>query len=276
MDNNSHQNPPEETKIEELLSHFKPQPTSRFYERMRSARWQRRMPAGSSRSFRILNPSRRLVWSLLTILSLITVLGVAFIPPVRTIARQIFYSFIHAPSNQLDAQVTLTRPGDRLYFSDPANFPLNIPEVTQQAGFMVKEISILPKGLSFIGSQFDPSYNAVTLLYQSNNYKLFLTQRPLGNSQDVSSIGASAPVELVKIGGMQGEFVTGGWKATSIQPTSEYQTPERTVNITAIWDNDLPQSTLRWQVDGIAYELRCLGEGSPSQSQLILLANELK
>lgn len=276
MGNSPYQKTPDEFEIEEMLSHIRPQPTLRFYNRMRTAPWLRTISSKARTSISYWKPARKYLWGLIALIVIIAVIGVAFIPSVRAIARQIFYSFIPAPSNQIEVQITPSSPGDLFNFSDPANFTLSISEVQQQAGFGVKSISLLPESLQFTGSLFDPSYNAVTLLYESSNYKLFLTQRPKGTSQDVFSIGASAIVKLVKIGDTQGEFVIGGWKAISTQPASENQTPTSLININAIWDNDLPQSTLRWQADGIVYELRTIGDGSPSQSELIKLANELK
>jgi len=276
MNKSPYQNPPEESEIEEMLSQIRPLPTSRLDNRMRAAPWLRPIPPKGSRFLAYLKPAHRLVWGFIALILMIAVLGTAWFPSVRAIARQIFYSFIPAPSNQLEVQVTLASPGDLFHFSDPANFTQSISEVQKQAGFGVKAISILPEGLTFTGSRFDPSYNAVTLLYQGNNYKLFLTQRPRGNSQDVFSIGANAIVKLVMIGDIQGELVVGGWKAISTQPAPENQTPASLININAIWDNDLPQSTLRWQSGDIVYELRSIGMGSPSQSELINLANGLK
>lgn len=276
MDNSPYHNAPEEVEIEEMLSQIRPQPTSRFYKKMRTAPWVRPIPSKGSSALASWKPARRLVWGLIALILMIAVSVIAFIPSVRGIARQFFYSFIPAPSNQIEVQVTPASPADLFHFSDPANFTLSVREVQQQAGFGVTEISLLPEGLAFTGARFDPSYNAVTLLYQGNDYKLFLTQRPRGNSQDVFSIGASANVKLVKIGDIQGEFVVGGWKVVSTQPDSGNQTPTSLININAIWDNDLPQSTLRWQSGNIAFELRSIGEGSPSQSELINLANGLK
>ena len=275
MDNSLHHNTPEENEIEEMLGHIRPQPTSRFYKKMRTVPWASPIPCKRSRVLSNWKPTRKLGWGLIALILMIVVVGIAFIPSVRAIARQFFFSFILAPSNQIEVQVTPTVPGDLFHFSDPANFTLSFKQVQQQAGFKVKEISSLPEGLTLTGSRFDPSYNAATLLYQGNDYNLFLTQRPGGNGQDVFSIGASANVKLVKIGDIKGEFVVGGWKAVSTQPDSVNQTPSL-ININAIWDNDLPQSTLRWQSSGIVYELRSIGDGSPSQSELIKLANELK
>jgi len=276
MDNSPFHQAPEELEIEEMLSHIRPQPTSRFYKKMRSTPWERPNMVKTSSALAYLKSADRLVWGLLALILIVGVVGLTFIPSVRAIARQFFYSFIHSPSNQIQVQVTPAAPGDLYNFSDPSNFTLSVPLAQQQAGFGVKEISVLPEGLTFIGCRFDSTYNAVTLQYQGNDYKLFLTQRPRGNGQDVFSIGASANVESVKIGEIQGEFVVGGWKVISQQPDSSNQTPTSVININAIWDNDLPQSTLRWQTSDIVYELRSVGEGNPSLSDLINLANGLK
>ena len=162
-------------------------------------------------------------------------------------------------------------------FLNPANFPLSVANVQQQAGFSVKEIPSSPVAPSFIGARYDPAFNAVMLLYKKNeDYTLLLTQRPLGNSQDVFSIGSNAHVEFVNVGNVQGEYVIGGWNAVSTVTPSNIPTSSGSVQINAVWDDNLPQFTLRWQISGIAYELRSNGENSPSQSQLISWANELK
>jgi hypothetical protein len=195
---------------------------------------------------------------------------------LRVIARQIIFSFISGPSDQVNIQVTLSNPEDLFNFAAPENFPLSLDEVRQQAGFFVKEITSSKAELELVGARFDPSYNAAIILYQGTNYKLFLSQRPIGNSVDVFSIGSSAQVNLVNIGDIKGEFVIGGWKAISTQPAHDTSTSGNQTSINAIWDNNLPQSTLRWQTNGYIYELRAVGEGSPSESVLITIANELK
>jgi hypothetical protein len=276
MENNPIQNQPDDKEIEEILSEFAPKPTSRFYINMSDAPWQRRIPHEVLYSSTNIKHNRRLIWGLAVLVLVCAIILISIIPSARVAASQIIHLFLPAPSNQLDVQVTLTSPGDLVDFSDPTNFPLSFTEVQQLANFRVKEISLLPESLSFIGSRYDPRYNAVTLLYKANDYKIFLTQRPLGNSEDVFSIGASAIVKTVKVGNNDGEFVMGGWKAVSTQPVSDNKTPTSTVNIYAVWDNELSQSTLRWQSGDIVYELRSNGEGSPSQPDLINLANELK
>jgi hypothetical protein len=267
---------PDETEIEGLLSRFKPQPSQRFYQKMKETPWHRKLPDQELPLRVSYKPKRRLLWGLASMIFIFLVIAIMLIPPVRAIARQIIYSFIAAPSNQIEVEVTLASPADLFNYSDPSNFSLSPQAAQSQAGFQVRQISPLPAGLTLVGARYDRDYNAVILLYQGERFTLFLTQRPLGNSQDVFSVGTQAVVEMVDIGNMHGEFVRGGWKAISTESPIGNQTQESQVNITAIWDDALPQFTLRWQEGNVAYELRTLGEGGPSQSDLILWANELK
>jgi hypothetical protein len=207
---------------------------------------------------------------------MIAFLILAVIPSVRVAADQIIHFFLPAASNQLEVQIMPANPLVSMDFSNPSNFPHSINDIQQQAGFGVKRIPTLPKELSLIGARYDPSYNAVSILYKARDYFLILTQRPLGNSQDVFSIGPNAHVEFVKIGNVQGEYVVGGWNAVSTQQTPATETPSGTLHLSAVWDDSLPQYTLRWQQAGYAYELLSNGISSPSQSQLISWANELK
>lgn len=243
---------------------------------LQTAPWHIHAPEVPGKPARIKIPQKRLYWGLAVLLVVLLVGGSLLIPPVRAIARQIIFSFITAPTNQIVITVTPARPGDLYNFTDPANFSLTFIETQYQAGFTLKQLNPLPEGMTLAGGRYDPSYNAASLLYLGDQYVLILTQRPLGNSQDVLSIGQGATIEIVYIGSIRGEFVEGGWKAISTQGGSNDPTSQDPINITAEWDNSLPQSTLRWQLGQTAYELRAVGEGSPSQLDLIKWANELK
>lgn len=266
---------PDINQIEEMLTHFSPQPTNRYYRKMQKKPWLV-ISQGHKYLFNSKQPYQKIIWASVISLVVVVLVSATFFPTLRVIARQIIYSFISGPSDQINIQVTLSNSGDLYNFAAPENFPLSINEVNKQAGFLVKEITSSLKDLKLVGARFDPRYNAAIILYQGDKYKLFLSQRYVGNNVDIFSIGPSAQVNLVNIGGIQGEFVMGGWRAISTQSVPDTSTPGTQTNINAIWDNDLPQSTLRWQTNGYVYELRTIGEGSPSQSVLITIANELK
>jgi hypothetical protein len=271
-----HDEAPDDIQIIELLGRFAPVPSARFYEKMGKAPWIKTGSMEKAQLFGTNMPARRILLGISVLISVLVLFGLSFFPPIRAIARQIVYSFISEQADQIHIQTTLSTPGDLFHFSDPANFPLTIQEVQERSGFNVKAIYQPPEDLKIIGSRFDDSYKAVTTLYQGQGFKLFLTQRPAGIGEDVFSIGSTAQVDRVKIGDQEGEFVMGGWKAISSQSIAKTTGPGNQTDINAIWDSNLPQFTLRWQAEGFIYELRTIGESSPSQSDLIALANELK
>ncbi len=267
---------PTELMLASMLGQFQPLPTARFYSNIQNTPWMTKDSNVRISSIARTKPFPRLIWGLVVVMLILVFISISFIPSINAIARQIIFSFISAPSNQLEIQVTSSSPADLYHFSNPDNFPLSIIDAQKQANYEIKQLQVLPEGLVFIGARYDANYEAVTILYQADDYKLFLTQRLIGNGEDVFSIGADAEVNLVMIGNYHGEFVFGGWKAISTQSPSDTTTPESQTEISAIWDNTLPQNTLRWQAEGHAYEVRTIGEGSPSQLELIALANELK
>jgi hypothetical protein len=267
---------PDDPKIEELLGKFQPSPSSRFRNMMQSAPWESQGSAKRLIFQRKKHRSTKLIWGIACGLLLVLILGIAFVPPIQVIARQIMYSFIPAPSNQIEVQVTVPSPEDLYHYSNPENFPLTIDEAQTQANFLIKQLSQVPEGMRLIGARFDQTYGAVIILYQGDSTQLYLTQRQIGKGQDVFSIGESSSVRFVRIGDSKAELVTGGWKAISTQPTDGIGSTSNSVNITAAWDNNLPQTTLRWQKDGFAYELRSVGENRPSEDELIGIANGLK
>jgi len=266
----------QDSDIEDLLRQALPKPSAYFYERIETAPWNKAGSQKSGAHFITSITIRKWILGLAVITLFFFIFGISFFPSVQAIAHQIAYTFFSSSSNQLEIQVTSTSPEDLSHFSDPINFTQTIRDCQEKAGFAIKEIYQLPENLEMIGARFDPDYNSVTILYQGIDYKLFLTQRPLGNGKDIFVIGSNAQIQLVNIGDQQGEFVIGGWKAVSTQTISDTGTPKTQTNISAVWDAQLPQFVLRWQENGFVYELRTLGKGSPSKSDLITYAIGLK
>ncbi len=276
MENTPQQNTPDELKIKELLSSFKPHPSQRFYRMMGTAPWQQQDLSQTLKDTRQWKLSLKSAWGFATMLLVGAVIILAVFPSARVAASQIIHFFLPSATDEIDVNVTVANPNDMLDFANPSNFKLTIYDVQQKAGFVVRQIPSSLDAPPLIGARYNPGYNAVTLLYKAEDYILLLTQRQLGNSQDVFSIGANAHVELVNLEFVQAEYVMGGWKAVSTQPVSGTQAAQSMLQIRAIWDNNLPQSTLRWQDSGFAYELRINGNNGPSRSELITWANGLK
>jgi hypothetical protein len=276
MSNKPNQNLPDDINIEKLLAEFSPKPSSRFYTLMSTAPWQAQKPNNKLWLSKYPHLERKHLFPVAALILLLIITIFTFTLSVRVAASQIIHFFLPVSSNQLEVTVNPLNPQDILDFSNPSSYLLSINAAQDQAGYPLKQISPVPEGMHFSGARFEEGYNAVILLYAADNYQLFLTQRPAKGGQDVFSIGSQAQIEYVQIGAVQGEYVRGGWHAYATQSAPSEQTTTGSQEINAVWDNELTQSTLRWQSGGMVYELRSNGEGIPSQSDLITWANRLK
>jgi hypothetical protein len=265
-----------EEEIKRLLGQFKPHPSTRYHQRIAIAPWMDGSPSRLQGKRIFLKDYQKIVFGLMIVVLLMLVSVLAFVPSARVTADQVIHFFLPTSSNQIKVQVTPMSSTTILDFSNPANFPLSISEVRGQVKFNLREIQTLPENLTFIGARYEQSYDAVILFYTCNDYKLFLTQRPAGSGQDVFSIGEGANIEMVLVGDHPAEFVQGGWKALSTQSISSGNQTPGIVELNAVWDNTVLQSTLRWQADGMVYEIRTFGSKNPPQSDLIEWANGLK
>jgi hypothetical protein len=128
-------------------------------------------------------------------------------------------------------------------------FPLVVKDAEVQAGFDVLEPSRLPAGMTFLGSSFDPVSKLVSLSfgYSETDRRILIKQQPV-NFTDTCDlcgvVGASASVESVQIGDAAGEYARGVWELTENGP---------------VWRDDPYLTTIRWQRDGMAFELISLG-----------------
>ncbi len=261
---------PGEDEIKELLGQFQPRPSQRFYRRMQSAPWQ--PPVSSS--------SRRHSYSLirnfvLAALALFIVLGSALaLPAGRMVAEQLLHYFMPLATDTMTVPVTVPQPAST-GTPQPSAFSLSLDQAQARVDFSVQQPVQLPSGLEFSGAQADPSLQAVILRYSGEGYTLFFTQRKLGKIQEYSAIGASAPVEIVRVHGVSGEYVNGGWRIISGSDPKQTPIPGTQVVLGVYWDTDLSQQTLRWQENGRMYEILISGK-KLDKTALIQIAEQIK
>jgi hypothetical protein len=258
-----HSTIPSQEAIGSLLKIFKPHPSPRFFQLLRNAPWERK------------TTRRRVMhwgYSLIVLLAMI-ILCLSFSPPLRGIARQWIYYFLPDPLDRLEFSLEGLPPEQLFQVASKESFPLTIDQATNQAGFNVLQPGILLPDLLFVGARYEPDVHSVIFFYQGAGYNLFLSQHPLSVVNEFFSIGASAEVDQVKIGNVQGEYVTGGWVVISNDSPPSI---EQYSNIQAVWDPTLPQYTLRWQLEGMSYELRGVGSRSPEKSDIIIFAESLR
>jgi len=254
-------------QIETILRSVQPQPSAHFYNRMNTAPWVR-SSTGKLGIFYQIAP-RFLALSFLVIL-LIIIFSLAS-PSLGVVAEQILHFFILEPGDILEVKITNPSPESQ------ERYTLSLAEVKSLVNFPIKSLPLFTSAFSFSGARYDIDINAVTLRYTDQSHYLYFTQRPLGSIEEYASIGGSAPTEKVSVRGVVGEYVLGGWiyKSDSDDMPSTI-TPGSQATLSIFWDSTLPQSILRWEEDGILYELLSRGDEEIGKNDLIKLAESIK
>ncbi len=249
--------------IENLLRQLQPTPSSRFYLRMKKAPWQSRPSLLRIRRFGLATAA----------LVMLFMLGILLSPPLRARARQWILYFLPDAQDQMELSIEQLDAQALYHYATPENFPHSIDQLAQLAGYNISQPASLLPGMQLIGGRYEGETQTSVLLYQGAGYNLFLSQRPVIAGQEFFSIGASAFVESVSVGDIQGEYVAGGWVKRSESLSAE---PDSPTELHLQWDKTLPQYTLRWQVHDIAYQLRSTGIDGPQKDELLTLAQTIR
>ena len=250
-------------KIEELLSDVQPLPSPEFHARMMKAPWH---------NPRIDFYVRRWNYSFLVIL-VVLFFSLLIFPSLRANARNWVLYFIPGRQDQMQLSIDDLSPQELFQYASPNNFPFTVSQAGAMAGFRVEQPDELLPGMELVGARYESNTESVVLLYQGAGYNLFMSQRPIAAGLEYFSVGASAEVEVVLIGEIQAEYVAGGWINLPIAQGDETSPPE---DLNVVWDPMLSQYTLRWQSDGIAYQLRSTGSSGPQKFDLITLAESIR
>jgi hypothetical protein len=243
----NHTEPPDEETIADLFSRFQPQPGQRFYQRMETQPWMK--------------PEQRwrpiLVWqaAALSLTLVLVVISVLFSPSLKAIAQEWLRFFTFANSDTATVQVTPPSPNGLTFLNLETDFTLTLAEVAALADFQIVVPVYLPEGYSFEGAKYDPRYQHVALYYTGPQGDFLLAQQPAGNY--FTRIGASATVEPWQIGDITAEYVAGGWV---LPPNDQQSVATRPPGVDAHWDPTAQQQTVRWQANGMQYEIISWGE----------------
>lgn len=269
---------PNAEQIESMLKRIRPIPGKEFYLRMETAPWKQASIGRKSRWTWLGNMdlNARLAAASLAVL-LLAIASLIFMPSVRATAQNLLRFLMPAPEDAITIPVMIPYPDDSNVFDTPAAFDHSLEEAQRQVEYPLKDITLLMDGLRFNGAHYDPQLQKVTLRYTSGEFNLFFSQRPLGTIEEYSKIGASAPVEMVKVRGVDGEYVRGGWKILSPgYQVLETAPPGEQVFVEATWDATLPQNMLRWSEGGFLYELITTGNPEIDRSDILDIAKRVK
>ena len=187
-------------------------------------------------------------------------------------AQEILLYFSRANSDTLPLQPFQQAPIPEITTPEPdsvfnANFTVN--EVEKGVGFDVLEPTWLSDILSFQGANYDLDNKIAYLFYllndsePTNGIQLREQKIKFNDECDLCGVvGASALIETFQIGNDTGEYVEGVWNLTENGP---------------IWDPTPYLKTLRWQSNGMAFQLLSFcPPDSISKSDMIRLAESLK
>lgn len=263
--------PPSEAEIAKLLGKFRPRPGRRFYNRMESAPWfQQAARHKGPTSLRFVS-----IFGLVLLFVLTTTLSV---PSLRAMGEQIVHFFMPEPADRMNVQLTVPGPAVSDGFGSSQDYSLTFEEAQRLAGFSLGQLTLIPPQVIFTGAYYDSELNSVAIRYSAENFVLLLTQRKRSkNIQEYSSIGANAPVEIVQVRGVDGEYVRGGWR---LKPEASQAlntaAPGTQVSVPVYWDPELPQTTLRWMEEDRMYELRFSGAKFLEKDRLIQIANSIQ
>lgn len=194
----------------------------------------------------------------LAVLSVAAALIVLFISPQgRAFAQTILQFFTRAQSDTLPLQSE----------NSPTEPPRNqsILDAQNLAGFEVLTPTALPDGLNFYGASYDGTLKAIVQQfgYTPAEVRLSIRQQPITTPEVCTLcglVGASAPVKPVDIGTVRGEYLEGVWELTDNGP---------------VWRNDPYIKTLRWQKDGMAYEMIYMGT-ELDENALVSISTSMK
>jgi hypothetical protein len=256
--------------IEEQLNNLQPSPSPRFYQRMARAAWTPAVIA------------RRRAYAVAGLTLLLAAALLVLTPQGRAWAQEIAHFFTRAKSDVLPLQPwqmtaihiheeTVTPILETVTPEPGYVFNLSVAEVEHQAGFDVLEPTWLPGILSFEGASYQNEHNIVRIFYRYNQdgpddtNGLVLRAERFQTNDDCALcgvVGASEKIETVPIGDTTGEYIIGVWTLTDNGP---------------VWESTPYLKTLRWQANGMAFELLYMGTPeSVTKADLIAIAESMK
>ena len=251
-------------QIESLLNRIKPKPSPRFHQHMQDQPWNQSKPSIYGTITRRL--AIAIIWAIVLVLfiSLLT-------PTLNVVAQRWLQFFLPAHSNQATVQVP-QREID-------LDFSLSLPEAENQAGFKAIQPDWLPKGYQFEGAAYQFERQAIVLKFvtQDGGHQLRILQRTQG--PDFQRIGGGAQVEIVKIGEISGEYVSGAWTIPEVKSSRDEITNGGSPTLEIKWNPEAGIQFLRWENDRMLFEIFYVGNSTEdvdlTKTDLITIAKSM-
>lgn len=224
------------------------------------------------REDKIMNPStknltRRLAMAMAALV-LVAGIVLAATPFGRAFAADIIQLFTRAESNTIAPQdYSLAQPAPA--GADPASIldaNASIAQVASQVDFQIRIPVWTPEDLPFNAASLDEGARISRLFYgQAEGNSLILRQEKNASSDACDlcgKVGADADIQVTSVNGAHAEYAQGVWNLTENG---------------AVWTPDPWLQTLRWQADGMAYELMFMGQpDAMNLDTLVKVAESMK
>ncbi len=138
-------------------------------------------------------------------------------------------------------------------------------DANKRVPFTVLSPLTIPDGMTLQATSYDPALQLVSLSYgySGDDLRILIKQQPVELPENCSLcglVGTSASVQEVQVNGVPGEYAEGVWELTNNGPA---------------WRDDPYLKTLRWQANGMAYELIYMGD-EMGKEQLVSIASSMK
>jgi|GEM_PF-2689403 len=245
----------ENNNIENVLQNINPQPGERFYQKMQNAPWTETRPMNSTQSARF--PRAGLVG----IAAALIVMTMIVFTPLGTLAQEAISQFFNQlASNNQSSTITVdiepTAVSETIYVT-----PQSVPEVQSEVDFQIGLPAEL-RGFIFSDAttyEFD-GVHQVALFYimpgdTTQGRNLVIKQSSASDDLSPSEVGANAIIEQVQIRDVLGEYTRGYWRLAEDPTVIAQQGTEHTLEISQVWDNSIGFQFLRWEADGVRYEI---------------------
>ena len=264
----------DETQLTQALADFQPTPSRRFRERMNAAPWMQIESTAPTFAERVRTAFLRPALSTALALALVVAV-VAVTPPLRAFAQELLGLFTRDSDDVFTVeereqmeQEAMSAPGEWVSI-EPYVDALNEMEAALETDVWVPGF-LLP-GYRFERAGYDGvnKVSSLTYLNQGNSSidldalnqpSFMLVQQPVDyyGTYSQNTVGASAEIEDVQVGDVQGQLVEGSWCSKNVTMNN----PDPPVE----WCSDNFVRMLIWQQDDYVFSIHALGDSDEPES----------
>jgi len=174
------------------------------------------------------------------------------------LAQEIIDFFTRGDDDTTTVEVYYSIPPERL---DSIPSAATLEQLVSEADYEVQVPTYIPEPYNFTSAHYDTEAQAAVIEYhceKNDGWGIQIGQLPVDQTEIVTSpveVGASAIVESVMIGDVEGQYVRGMWVPIVGDPATIEPRPGTSVAETVVWTNDTEWQRLSWMENGIVFSV---------------------